>query len=81
MSKFEEMIKDNNSNLSKLELIGAIGTISHSLAIILGIEEQEIREMYCIDYEANETVLRSKLINLYQLILELRKFKNENCIL
>ena len=66
--------------MNKVELNGIICSLVYAIAIILGIEEQEVREMYCIDFSENDIVLEEKIHNLYNVILELRRFQNEESI-
>ena len=80
MNKVEFAIQNELDIMNKVELTGVICSLVYAIAIVLGIEEQEVREMYCIDFSENDIVLEEKIHNLYQMILELRKFKNEECM-
>ena len=80
MNKVEFAINNELGVMNKVELTGVLCSLVYAIAIVLGIEEQEVREMYCIDFSDNDIVLEEKIHNLYNVILELRRFQNEEII-
>ena len=80
MNKVEFAINNELGVMNKVELTGVLCSLVYAIAIVLGIEEQEVREMYCIDFSDNDIVLEEKIHNLYNVILELRRFQNEESI-
>lgn len=73
MNDIEIDLKENLKKLSRKELIFIQSELQYVLSIVFGTSEEIIEELLLIDANMDTKYIRSKVKDLYDVLLDLRK--------
>ena len=78
MNTYDKLVYQSLGNVKHKNLLDILEWQTMVIASVRGIEQNDVKEAYSIDYDDNDVILRSKIRNLHAVIIEMREKCKDN---